>query len=91
MFVHAHKTEAISPWDYIMDTFLDTKWTHFLITAIGLCSVLKMNQWLGSGAAQSMAGKPARKGGAYGYIMWAFAKALQVTFDFKQRLSRAAA
>ncbi len=28
--------------------------------AIGLCSALKMNQWLGSGAAQPMAGKPAK-------------------------------
>ncbi len=29
-------------------------------TPFGLCSALKMNQWLGSGAAQLMAGKPAK-------------------------------
>ncbi len=46
---------------------------------IGLCSALKMNQWLGSGAAQPMAGKPARMGGASGYIMWAFAKAPHIS------------
>ncbi len=47
--------------------------------SIGLCSALKMNQWLGSRAAQSMAGKPARLGGGSGNIMRAFAKAPQVT------------
>ncbi len=46
--------------------------------AIGLCSALKMNQWLGSRAAQPMAGKPARMGGASGYIMQPFAKAPQI-------------
>ncbi len=48
-------------------------------TAIGLCCALKMNQWLGSRAAQPMAGKPARMGGASGYIMRAFAKANQIS------------
>ncbi len=48
--------------------------------AIGLCSALKINQWLSSGAEQPMTGKPARMGGASGYIMQAFAKAPQVTW-----------
>ncbi len=54
--------------------------------AIGLYSALKMNQWLGSGDAQPMAGKPARMGGASGYIMHVFAKAISLRFLLLQRL-----
>ncbi len=48
-------------------------------TAIGLCSTLKMNQWLGSGVSQPIAGKPARMGRAYGYKMQAFTKTPQIS------------
>ncbi len=55
--------------------------------AIGLYSALKMNQWLGSGDTQPMAGKPARMGGASGYIMRVFAKAISLLrFLLLQRL-----
>ncbi len=52
---------------------------HCNYVAISLCSALKMNQWLGSGAAQPMVGKPTRMGGASGYIMQGI---LQGSSDF---------
>ncbi len=51
-------------------------------TAIGLSSALKMNQWLGSGAAQPMAAKLARMGRASGYIVRAFPQGSSDFFSF---------
>ncbi len=45
---------------------------------IGLCGYRNQTNG-GSGAAQPMAGKPTRMGGASGYIMWALAKAPQIS------------
>ncbi len=51
-------------------------------TAIGLSSALKMNQWLGSGAAQPMAAKLARMGRASRYIVRAFPQGSSDFFSF---------